>query len=269
VLGNIFSIQDQLARFPVAIQLSSWTVVLDIFLVATILYSAYLLIKGTRALRILYGIGILVLLYVLAQFLQLAALNFLLRSVFAVTLVAIPVVFQPELRAALERLGRGELITSMLSRDHDESTLVHELALEVIQLAKKKIGALIVIERSTGLKDFVETGVPLNAEFSSQLIGSIFFPNNPLHDGAAIIRGNRVIAANVFLPLAEDIEGNEYGTRHRAAVGLSKETDAIVVVVSEETGRISIAHKGSLSAFSQDKIEDRLRRFLLKKRQVK
>ncbi|MCA9388327.1 diadenylate cyclase CdaA [Candidatus Berkelbacteria bacterium] len=232
---------------------------------ALLLYSAYLLVRETRALRILYGIFVLGVIYLIGQIFNLVALNFILRSVFAVTLVAIPVVFQPELRAALERLGRGQVLSSL--RSSRRSTLeygLEELIREIKILAKSKVGALMVFERSTGLKDLIDTGVSLNADLSAELVDSIFNRKSPLHDGAIIIRGNKILAASVFLPLTEEVEDSSLGTRHRAALGLSKETDALVVTVSEETGRISLANRGRLERIEVEKLEKKLKRALIK-----
>lgn len=243
-----------------AVHLLNWTALLDVFLVATILYSLYLLIKETRALRILYGILVLAVLYLIGQFLNLTALNFLLQSVFAVTLVAIPVVFQPELRAALERLGRGELVAGILTPSSERTRgVVGELVTAVKTLHEKKTGGLIVLERSTGLKDLIDGGVIIDSAVTAELLLTIFHTNTPLHDGAVIIRAGRVAAASVFLPLAQEPLHHSLGTRHRAALGLAKESDAAVVVVSEETGQISIAHGRTLHRIAPSDLERRLK----------
>lgn len=237
-----------------------WTSLLDSVLVAALLYSLFTLIRETRALRILYGIGLLGLLYALALLLHLTALIFLLRSVFALTLVAIPIVFQPELRAALERLGRGELLHGFLSQGRKQTEhIVPPLVLAVRRLAADRTGALIAIERQTGLKDLAQTGIPLDAAVSAELLIAIFHPGAALHDGAIILRGDRIAAAGVFLPLADDVVPSSLGTRHRAALGLSHQTDAVVLVVSEETGKVSIAHHGQLSGIPLSDLARRLR----------
>lgn len=238
----------------------TWTAVLDVLIVALIFYSVYLIIKQTRAIRILYGILLLVLLYLLGRVLNLVALNFLLQSVFTVTLVAIPVVFQPELRTALERLGRGELVASIFARSKERRDFLSaELARAVVVLSEKKLGALIAVERQTGLKDLASTGVQLDAKTSTEALVTIFMPKTPLHDGAIIIRGDRIVSAAVFLPLANGELELKYGTRHRAALGLSEESDAVVLVVSEETGTISIAQGGKLEAVPAERVERRIR----------
>lgn len=240
-----------------------WTAVLDILLVAFMLYSVYLIIKQTRAIRILYGIVVLALLYFIGRTLNLAALNFLLQSVFTVTLVAIPVVFQPELRTALERLGRGELVSTLFTRSKERIDLVvTELTRSLTTLADRKIGALIVLERQTGLKDLAATGIALDAKLSSETLLTVFTPRTPLHDGAVLIRGTRIVAAALFLPLSSDTLDVQYGTRHRAALGLSQECDAVIFVVSEESGRISVAQHGKLEHVEPGKLERRLRGLL-------
>ncbi|MBI4032845.1 TIGR00159 family protein [Candidatus Berkelbacteria bacterium] len=242
---------------------AEWTTVLDVLLVALILYSVYLIIKQTRAIRILYGILLVVLLYLIGRTFNLVALNFLLQSVFTVMLVAIPVVFQPELRAALERLGRGELVATIFSRSKERlDFVVTELTRTLTTLVTKKVGALIVLERQTGLKDLAATGIPLDAKLSTETLLTIFTPKTPLHDGAVIVRGTRIVAAAVFLPLSSDELDVQYGTRHRAALGLSQESDAAVFVVSEETGRISIVQHGKIETIEPSKLERRLRAVL-------
>lgn len=265
--SSFTTIQSGLQSVQATFHLLDWTVVLDIVLVATIFYSGYRLVRETRALSILYGIFILALIYLLGQYLNLTTLNFLLNSVFTVLLVAIPVVFQPELRAALERLGRGEIVRSILASPRAQtSRIVGELVSALIEMSRERTGALIVIERQTGLKDLIESGVLIDALVTTQLVRTIFHVNTPLHDGAVIIRGDRVVAANVFLPLAEGEVPSSLGTRHRAALGLSRQSDAVVLVVSEETGRISIAHGQELQAIAQAELERRLKLLLAQRR---
>lgn len=240
-----------------------WSSVLDITLVAALLYSLFVLIRQTRALRILYGLGLLGLFYGIAGLLHLTTLLFLFRSSFTVLLVAIPVVFQPELRAALERLGRGELVSGLLRRSSTQTDgIVSVLSLAVRKLSSEHIGALIVLGRKATLSDLTATGVQLDAIVSPELLLSIFYPGAPLHDGAVIIHGSRVVAASVFLPLSDEQLPPSFGTRHRAALGLSKETDAIVVVVSEETGKVSLAHGGEIGVVTHSDLGRRLRLLL-------
>lgn len=224
----------------------TWSSVLDIFLVALIFYGLFYFVQGTRAVTLLRGIVIVVLLTTIASSVfRLSAFNWLIRNSIPALLVAIPVIFQPELRRALERLGRpGTLLTR---RHASTAQTINTIVRAASALAEQGFGALIVLERTTGLQDFVDTGVTLDARLSDALLLSIFFKNSALHDGAVIIREDRVVAAACMLPLSE-AEGleRELGTRHRAAIGVTEGTDAIAIVVSEESGRIAVAHNGRL-----------------------
>ncbi len=228
-----------------------WQDLLDILLVSFILYRLFLLIKGTRAVQLLRGMLMLLVAYLLSRALGLNTITWLVQSAATMILVAIPVVFQPELRRALSLLGQGELFRSELfnSKAPDPGKVIDEIILAVRQLSSRKIGALIILERQTGLQEFIETGTPLQALVSSDLLSSIFHTQSPLHDGAVIIRGDRIAAAGALLPLSESFRRTHkrpIGTRHRAALGLTETTDAVAVVVSEETGVISVAHMGQL-----------------------
>ena len=222
--------------------------ILDILLVAILFYWVYLLLKETRAMSILYGIVMLAIVMLVGKLLQLQVLNFILTYVLAGLVVAIPVVFQPELRSALEKLGRSKFVGDFgrLKKAKLE-IVVNEIVSAVEYLAREKQGGIIVFTRQTGLRDIVQTGVVMNAEISKQLLVNIFTPKSPLHDGAVIISGDKVVAANCWLPLPEQEFNFDLGTRHRAAAGISAETDAIVVVISEETGRVSLADNGNLT----------------------
>lgn len=222
--------------------------VLDIILVAILFYWVYLLLKETRAMRILYGLAVLAIIMVLGRILQLQALNFILTYVLAGLVVAIPVIFQPELRAALERLGRAKFVGEFggLKKNKLNQVAV-EIVAAVAALSEARRGAILVLTRQTGLKDVIQTGVPIDAIISRQLLVNIFAPKTPLHDGAVIISGEKIVAANCWLPLPHQEFKLDLGTRHRAAAGITAETDAIVVVVSEETGRISLAVNGNLT----------------------
>lgn len=222
--------------------------ILDIILVAILIYWVYLLLKETRAMRILYGIAILAMVMLLGRLLQLQALNFILTYVLAGLVVAIPVVFQPELRAALEKLGRTKFVGDFGSL---KPSKLDEIIIEVLKaveyLSENKRGAIIAFVRQTGLRDIIQSGVKIDAQISRQLLINIFSPKTPLHDGAVIISGDKILAANCWLPLLERDFPFELGTRHRAAAGITAETDAIVLVVSEETGKISLAVEGNLT----------------------
>jgi len=222
--------------------------VLDIILVAILFYWVYLLLKETRAMRILYGLAILAIIMVLGRILQLQALNFILTYILAGLVVAIPVIFQPELRAALERLGRAKFVGEFGGLKKNK---LNEVAIEIVAavaaLSETRRGAILVLTRQTGLRDVIQTGVSIDAQISRQLLVNIFAPKTPLHDGAVIISGEKIVAANCWLPLPQQEFKLDLGTRHRAAAGITAETDAIVVVVSEETGRISLAVSGNLT----------------------
>ena len=224
--------------------------VLEILLVAIIFYKLYAMIEGTRAITLVKGILVLFMMNFFCNVLQLNLLSWIFEKVMTWTFILFPIVFQPELRRTLERLGQGRfLISERVSLDEAEANKVIE---EIVKAAKAlsatKTGALMVIERKMGLNDVSDTGIKLDAMITSELIGNIFFVNTPLHDGAAIIRGKRIHAAGCLLPLTEK-QGlsKELGTRHRAAIGISEQCDALVLVVSEETGTISVAENGKLT----------------------
>ena len=242
----------------------SWTSIIDILLVAVVIYWLFILIRGTRAVRIVIGLSILYLVYLAAQALDLKLLSTLLQTGAVVGLFAIVVVFQPELRRALEQIGRvGSLNRFFVS---SEVTQAERVAGQVSRaarlLAGSRHGALIVLERDTGLQDLAtESGVPLNAELRAELLVTIFYRGTALHDGAVIISGNRILAAGVLLPLSQNVLDSErYGTRHRAAIGISEQTDAVIVVVSEETGSISLVLRGRIE---RNLTEEQLRRRIL------
>jgi diadenylate cyclase len=238
----------------------------DILATSVLIYYFMLLIRGTRAVQILTGVLVLVALLGIANLLHLLVLGTILQLLVVGAAVTLPIVFQPELRRALEQLGRGgffrfqESEENALARSDDK--VMATLAKVAFLLSRNKYGALIVIEQQTGLKEFVESGTTLNAELSAELLLSLFVPRSPLHDGAVIVRETIVEAAGCFLPLAEQsLAERRLGTRHRAALGLSEQTDAVVVVVSEESGSISVAREGKLSRAIEE--ENRLFRLLL------
>ena len=221
--------------------------VLDIVLVAALFYGLLRLLRGTTAMALLRGILILgVLAFIVSNFLRLTMFSWLLRNSVTVLLVAIPILFQPELRRALERIGRASVVGPTAGTGSQQ--LIEILCDTVERLATSQIGALIVLERETGLRQYTETGVPLDSTVSVELLVSIFFPNSPLHDGAVIIHENRVLAAGCVLPLTDNNATGIFalGTRHRAAIGITEGTDAIAIVVSEETGTISVASNGRI-----------------------
>jgi diadenylate cyclase len=206
-----------------------------------------MLLKDTRAASLVKGLTFLLLITFLSGWLELHGVYWLLQKCMTVLLVALPVVFQPELRRALEHIGRSNFFSRHFFDEATVERLLSALAAAVLNMAKHRIGALIVVERSVGLNDYIETGVRIDAVMSSELLINIFIPNTPLHDGAVILRGDRIAAAAALLPLTEAHGlSQELGTRHRAAIGLSEQTDALVLVVSEETGTISLASGGYL-----------------------
>lgn len=246
-----------------------WTSVIDIAVVAAVLYQLLMLIKGTRAVQLLKGLLILLVVSNLAELLHLNTIGWLLDQVWKMLFVALPVVFQPELRRALEQLGRGKFFTRHPLTPGSEAfeQVIEELVRCTQVLAKNRIGALIVIERETGVQEFIETGIKIDGVVSSEFLVNIFIPNTPLHDGAVIVRGDRVAAAGCFLPLSENTSiQKELGTRHRAAIGLTEVSDALIIIVSEETGAISVALDGALTRFLDEKT---LRDLLLRELEVK
>jgi diadenylate cyclase len=218
---------------------------LDILIVAFLFYRLFMLIKGTRAIQMFIGLFLLIIVSFIAQWLNLNALNWILSSLKTVWVIAFVILFQPELRKALTQLGQNRIIGMFLKV---ESTgTVSETVKACQMLVQKGLGAIIVVERDVGLKNYIETGTRLDAKVTSELLVTIFTPPGPLHDGAVIVEKDRVIAAGCILPLSQNPRiGRALGTRHRAGLGLSEETDAIVVIVSEETGSISLAREGKL-----------------------
>ena len=231
-----------------ALRSLDWTSVLDILLVALIFYLLLRLFQGTQAIQLLRGMILLVLVIgVLSTVLKLRAFSWLIRNGISALLVAIPVIFQPELRRALERIGRTGTFLGRQWREEAVERVIEEIVDASDTLSERRHGALIVLERTTGLQDYIETGSRVDAAVSSEMLQTIFFPNTALHDGAVVIRGDRIVAARCLLPLAEHPAAQSHlGTRHRAALGISDQTDAIVIVVSEETGIISVAHNGRM-----------------------
>lgn len=236
----------------------------DMFAVALIIFWLLWFAQRTRAAQLIRGLIILIVGVLLASnIFDLTALNWLFSRAWPAMIVAIPIIFQPELRRALEQLGHtGSWIPKPFGQqvDADVDRTIDEISRAAAHLSRIGYGALLVIERETGLQDYADRGVQLDAIVSRQLLINIFFPNSPLHDGAVILRGNRLLAANCILPLSDrEIPGGKIGTRHQAAIGITEESDAIAVVVSEETNRISVAHSGRLT---ENLDSERLRRAL-------
>jgi diadenylate cyclase len=219
---------------------------LDIVLVALILYRLLYIVKGTKAAQMLIGLVVLLLATVVARYFNLLTLDWLLQGFWAYIVIALIIIFQPEIRRALAKVGETSFLQAFTTAEELKS--IEEIVRATASLANRKIGALIVLERETDLRDFIEIGIPLDARVSREILLSIFHPSSPIHDGAVIIRGNRIAAAGCFLPitLSADLR-KALGTRHRAALGITEETDAVAIAVSEETGFISLATNGKLS----------------------
>ena len=222
--------------------------ILDILIVAIILYKVYEMLQDTRAITLVKGLLVLLGITLVCNWMELHVISWLLQKTVTLIFVALPIVFQPELRRALEHLGQGRFLGNAALLDDEEArSVVHELVDAVRSLASTKTGALLVVERDMGLNDISATGIQIDALISSEFLLNVFIPNTPLHDGAAVIRGNRLIAAGCLLPLTENRSlSTELGTRHRAAIGLSEQCDALIIVVSEETGTISVAENGHI-----------------------
>ncbi|WP_219834297.1 diadenylate cyclase CdaA [Paenibacillus sp. R14(2021)] len=221
--------------------------IIDISIVSYIIYKLILLVRGTRAVQLLKGIIVLVATWALSTWFNLYTLKWLMNQMFTFGVVTILIIFQPELRRALEQLGRGKLFTRSSVVERDISDRISEIIKSLNYMSKRKIGALIVFERSTGLSDYIESGIQMESIISSELLINIFIPNTPLHDGAVIVRNNQIMAAGCYLPLSENpFISKELGTRHRAAIGITEVCDAVSVIVSEETGQISLAVGGMI-----------------------
>ncbi|MBQ1364637.1 MAG: diadenylate cyclase CdaA [Clostridia bacterium] len=224
--------------------------VIDILIVAIIIYELLLLTRHTRGSALLKGLFLLLIIAFLSNLLGLVSLNWLLNAILQNGAIVLVVLFQPEFRKALERMGRSRVFQKSGHKplNEERDLIISEIIQTIMDLSKRRVGALIVFEQQTGLEDVIETGTRLNAEISAPLLENIFEPNTPLHDGAVVIRDNEIMAAACILPLAEASGvSRELGTRHRAAVGISENTDAIVLVVSEETGIVSMARDGHLT----------------------
>ncbi len=236
--GLIERLEDALGQFQP-------TSIIDILIIAAIVYTALLLARGTTAANLLRGIVILLAVaFVLIRAFELTVLEWLVRNSFPALLIAIPIVFQPEIRRFLERVGRTGLVGRRLLPGYEG--VLDAIVEAAERLSERREGALMVLERDTGLEDYAAGGVRLEAVPSVELLEGIFFPNSPLHDGAVIVRGDRVLAASCTLPLSERQDRRYPGTRHRAALGITERTDAVSVVVSEETGTISVATSGRM-----------------------
>ena len=225
--------------------------IIDIAIISLVIYRILSFVKQTRAEQLLKGVGLLLVLTKISEWLKLYAVNFILSNIITIGAFAIVVVFQPELRRGLEYLGRSSIIIPKSFTDYEKTKKNHTIESiigAVASLSRQQIGALIVLEGETGLGEIIETGTSIEGKISTDLLINIFIPNAPLHDGAVIVRGDKVMAAGAFLPLSDsDSISSEMGTRHRAALGIAEKSDALAIVVSEETGTISIAEGNKLS----------------------
>lgn len=222
-----------------------WKDLLEILVVTALFYRILLVLAGTRAIQMLLGLLLLVGTYFFARVLNLDLLQYLLETLFEYGAIAALVVFQPELRGALAHLGQNRILK--LFNRLEETEVAEEIAQAAEELSRAKVGAIIAIEREVGLGEYADTGTPLQARVSAALVSTIFTPYSPLHDGAVIVRGDMIVAAGAILPLTQfPVSDKSLGTRHRAALGLSEETDALVIVVSEETSQVTLAERGQL-----------------------
>lgn len=257
-----------LEKFRQLIVTFRWTDLVDILVIAVIIYYMILFVRETRALQLIKGFAALLILAQISEWFDLYTLNWLLSNIFTVSMVLIIVVFQPELRRVFERLGRSRRWLSFFMNTEESESLdqVDEIVRASSSLARQKIGALMVIEGRVGLSDLLESGTRIDGQVTAELLINIFIPNTPLHDGAVIIRNDRVRAAGVFLPLTQNNSlSKELGTRHRAALGISEKSDALVVVVSEETGLISVCQEGEIARrLDEDSLRTRLQDFFTK-----
>ncbi|MBQ3891069.1 MAG: diadenylate cyclase CdaA [Lachnospiraceae bacterium] len=232
----------------------SWTDFVEILVIAFLVYEIFLWIKNTKAYSLLKGIVVIVVFLLIAEFFEMSTILWIANKLFTIAATVIVVVFQPELRKALEQLGRKNFLSSVISFENGSDIngrfsdkTIQEIMRACSEMAKVKTGALIVIEQNNSLNDVERTGITVDAVVSSQLLINIFEHNTPLHDGAVVVRGDRITAATCYLPLSDNLSlSKELGTRHRAGVGISEVTDSLTIIVSEETGRISIAYEGEL-----------------------
>jgi len=227
---------------------STVTNVVDILLVWYVVYRLIMLVRGTKAVQLLKGVFVIVVIKVVAWYLQLRTVSYIVDQVITWIVPVLVIIFQPEIRRGLEHIGRGSIFLRPKNNVHEaETKMIKELDKAIQYMSKRRIGALITIQKNTGLEDYIETGIPLDADITGELLINIFIPNTPLHDGAVIIRDNQIAVAAAYLPLSEsNLIPKALGTRHRAAVGISEVTDAVTIVVSEETGGVTITNNNNL-----------------------
>lgn len=255
------------ARTPMQLIVVVWKPVIEIAIIWFVIYKLLAFIKGTRAVQVLRGIIIITVLFFLTQQLQFDVINWIFTKLFALSVIAFLIVFQPELRSGLARIGREKVFGNILT----EERAIEEIAKSVSILARKKIGAIIAIQREVSLEPYTESGVSLDSGITSELLNTVFMPNTPLHDGGVVIHGDRIVAAGCLFPLSQNPDISKMlGTRHRSALGLTEETDAVCVVVSEETGIISVANSGKLTRdLDRDRLINHLRALLYRPKKEK
>lgn len=240
---RVLSYFNTLLAYPIKIVL----LLLDVLIVLYLAYAVIKMLKGTRAMQLLKGIALLLIINALSEFLSLNILHYILNSIMTYGVLLIIVVFQPELRKALEQVGNTNIKKILEFEDEEEPSCVEEVVKAAEEMAKQSIGALMVFERDISLGDYIHTGVAMGSKVSKELLINVFIPDTPLHDGAVIIKDNKIQAASCILPLTDKESIDRiFGTRHRAAIGVTENTDAVVVVVSEETGAISLAIGGKI-----------------------
>jgi diadenylate cyclase len=244
-----------------------WKPIIEIGILWLILYRLFVFIKGTRAVQVLRGIIIIAIIFFLTQQLRFDVINWIFMKLFALSVIAFLIVFQPEMRSGLARIGREKVFGNIIT----EERTIEEITKSAYMLSKKKIGAILAIQREVSLEPYMESGVAIDSNLTSELLNTIFMPNTPLHDGGVIIHGDRIVAAGCLFPLTQNPDVNKLlGTRHRAAIGLSEETDAVCVVVSEETGIISVANAGKLTHdLDRERLINHLRALLYRPKKEK
>ena len=258
------------AKFWATLVENPWTIVvhlLDILIVAYFIYRLIKALAGTKIMSLIQGVVFFIILKFVAEWIGFTTITYLMNQVITYGVIACVVIFAPEIRSGLEKFGRSTQVFSQTQQVSDEEKLVEALVKSVAYMSPRKIGALISIERTQTLQEYISTGIPLDADISSQLLINIFIPNTPLHDGAVIISGNKIATACSYLPLSESMAiSKKFGTRHRAAIGLSENSDALTIVVSEETGGVSITSKGEfLHDLTKENFEAILRTHLITK----
>ncbi|AAK33928.1 TPA: TIGR00159 family protein [Streptococcus pyogenes] len=264
-MNNLSSID---IKFLLSLFADPWLLavhLLDILIVAYLIYRFIKALTGTKIMSLVQGVIFFLVLRFIAEWIGFTTITYLMNQVITYGVIAGVVIFTPEIRAGLEKFGRSTQVFLQKQYVSSESALVDALIKSVAYMGPRKIGALIAIEQTQTLQEYIATGIPLNADISSQLLINIFIPNTPLHDGAVIVGQNKIVAACAYLPLSESKAiSKEFGTRHRAAIGLSENSDALTIIVSEETGAISVTRKGQfLHDLSTDEFETVLRTYLM------